>query len=179
MSPDQHAETVLAWLTLGAVGVGTLLMILRWLFHRRGDIGATVAAVREDVRRGDGWNETTKILRTGSTPRAHENSSVQARATHQEADARGRDRAHVIPEHDDFLPRSREELFQLTQAIRHKDTGKTKQEAIERAFGVKKGGHEKWKRLSEMFDIATTQPSRYQDLDEQSRPAELSQAKTT
>lgn len=66
------------------------------------------------------------------------------------------------------------EEAKLLTAIQLKRDGKTKQESIERAFGIKKGGSPAWKRASDLFDAATIPTSHYQELDEDSRPAVLS-----
>lgn len=74
------------------------------------------------------------------------------------ADAVQRERARVpeVPLHaDPDLPHSPQELYQLAEAIRHKQRGLSKAEAIQRAFGVSKGGNPKYTRLARMFDLAT------------------------
>lgn len=74
------------------------------------------------------------------------------------ADAVRGDRARVpevrVP-FDPDLPHSPEELYQLAEAIRHKQRGLSKAEAIQRAFGVSKGGNLRYQRLARMFDLAT------------------------
>lgn len=67
----------------------------------------------------------------------------------------GANRADVPDVPDSDLPRSPQEVWQLAEAVRHKQRGLGKAEAIERAFGVKKGGNPKYTRLARMFDLAT------------------------
>lgn len=88
--------------------------------------------------------------------------------------AEGAAGANVQDAPADDLPHSPEELYQLTQAILHKQRGASKAEAIQRAFGVSKGGNPKYQRLSRMFDLATEPPDRYTPLDSDQRPAVLS-----
>jgi hypothetical protein len=109
------------------------------------------------------------IARLLRTERTNAESRVQERSPHQDARSDVQDRSFVQGVQGEILPNSREELQALIVAIRHKENGKTKQEAIERAFGVRKGGSEKWRRASELFDAATEPASRYR----QYMPAEL------
>jgi hypothetical protein len=51
-------------------------------------------------------------------------------------------------------PPTLQELRQLVQAASHNARGATKQQSIEQAFGVKKGGSAGWRRASQLFDEA-------------------------
>ncbi len=101
-----------------------------------------------------------KLLRT---ERTNASSSVHERSPQQDARSGVQMGSFVQGVQGEILPNSREELQSLIVAIRHKDNGKTKQEAIERAFNVKKGGSEKWRRASELFDAATEPRGRYRE----------------
>ena len=51
------------------------------------------------------------------------------------------------------------ELQQLAGALAARATGATVDEAIQRGFGLKKGGGPSYKRARELFDAATKPPS--------------------
>lgn len=53
-----------------------------------------------------------------------------------------------------MAPPSLMELRQLAQAVAHNARGATKQQSIELASGVKKGGSAGWRRASQLFDEA-------------------------
>lgn len=55
-------------------------------------------------------------------------------------------------------PPSLTELRQLVQAVAHNARGANKQQSIELAFGVKKGGSVGWRRASQLFDEAMKEP---------------------
>src|SRR5215216_5665567 len=50
------------------------------------------------------------------------------------------------------------ELRMLVQAAQHNARGANKQQSIEQAFGVKKGGSAGWRRASQLFDEAMKAP---------------------
>lgn len=83
---------------------------------------------------------------------------VNARSVLPDATFSERSGTNVQIQPDDFQPPNVAELRQLGEAIRHKVNGATKQQAVEVAFGVKKGGSEAWKRASRLFDLATAPP---------------------
>lgn len=175
MTPaDQHASMVLSLIGLGALAIGSFAMFLRWASRQLTSRGVTgrdvIGNIADDVKRGEGFRHP---LRT-RTQRTNARSAVQERSARQGARSGVQDRSSVQPVPGEILPNSREELQQLVAAIGHKRDGKTKQEAIERAFNIKKGGSPAWKRASDLFDAATIPPSRYQELDEDARPAVLS-----
>ena len=51
-----------------------------------------------------------------------------------------------------------QELRQLARAIEHNARGANKQQSLEAAFGVKKGGSASWRRASQLFDEAMKEP---------------------
>lgn len=101
------------------------------------------------------------LARLLGTERTNAGSRVQERSGQQDARSGVQERSAFSGVQGEILPNSREELQQLITAIGHKRDGKTKQEAIERAFNIRKGGSPAWKRASELFDAATIPPSRY------------------
>ena len=103
------------------------------------------------------------MARLLGTERTNASSSVQERSAHPDARSSVQEGASVQGVHGEILPNSREELQQLVAATEHKRNGKTKQESIERAFGIKKGGSPAWKRASDLFDAATEPMSRYRE----------------
>lgn len=106
------------------------------------------------------------LARLLGTERTNASSSVQERSPHQDARSSVQEGARVQGVQGEILPNSREELQQLIAATEHKRNGKTKQESIERAFGIKKGGSPTWKRASDLFDAATEPTSRYRQYSE-------------
>jgi hypothetical protein len=80
---------------------------------------------------------------------------MNARSDHQEAIVQSVQRTNVQAEPADFDPPNEDELRMLGVAIRHNATGATKQQSLEMAFGVKKGGSVGWRRASQLFDLAT------------------------
>jgi len=101
------------------------------------------------------------LARLLGTERTNAEAPVQQRSTQQDARSSVQERSAFSGVQGEILPTSREELQQLIAATEHKRSGKTKQEAIERAFGVKKGGSPAWKRASDLFDAATLPSTRY------------------
>lgn len=87
---------------------------------------------------------------------------VQERSRHQDAeeasvqrsDERSNVQDSVQHEPVNDTPASDDELRKITLAVTYKLQGSTKQEALERAFAVKKGGTDAWKRASRLFDTA-------------------------
>ncbi len=109
------------------------------------------------------------LARLLGTERTNATAPVQERSAEQDARSSVQQRSAFSGVQGEILPDSRAELQALVIAIRHKDTGKTKQEAIERAFNIRKGGSPAWKRASELFDAATIPPTRYRVYSEEER----------
>lgn len=172
MTPDEQATLNSAYALIALLLIGGFAMIVR-AANRRGVSGRDVIGnIADDVKRGEGFRHP---LRT-RTQRTNARSTVQERSARQDARSGVQDRSSVQPVPGEILAISREEMQQLIAAILHKRDGRTKQEAIERAFGIKKGGSPAWKRASDLFDAATIPVSRYQELDEEARPAVLSKS---
>jgi hypothetical protein len=62
--------------------------------------------------------------------------------------------ANVQAEPPAVAPPTLDELRKLARAIEHNARGANKQQAIEDAFGCKKGGSTSWRRASALFDLA-------------------------
>jgi len=69
-------------------------------------------------------------------------------------------RSNVQAEPPGIDPPTLQELRQLVQAVAHNARGANKQQSIELAFGVKKGGSVGWRRASQLFDEAMKEPER-------------------
>jgi hypothetical protein len=61
---------------------------------------------------------------------------------------------NVQAEPPEMPPPTLEELRRLVRAVEHNARGANKQQSIELAFGVKKGGSAGWRRASQLFDTA-------------------------
>jgi hypothetical protein len=94
---------------------------------------------------------------------------TSSRAVQQESDRSNGTQARSAPPNATFspVPRSNvqaeplaidpptlEELRRLCAAVAHNARGANKQQALESAFGVKKGGSVSWRRASALFDEA-------------------------
>jgi hypothetical protein len=62
--------------------------------------------------------------------------------------------ANVQAEPPEMPPPTLDELRRLVRAVEHNARGANKQQSIELAFGVKKGGSASWRRASQLFDVA-------------------------
>lgn len=174
MTPDEQATLNSAYALIALLLIGGFAMLARavnrWMTSRGVTGRDVIGNIADDVKRGEGFRHP---LRT-RTYRTNARGAPERRSALPDGRSSVQDRSSVQPVHGEILPNSREELQQLVAAIGHKRDGKTKQEAIERAFNIKKGGSPAWKRASDLFDAATIPPSRYQELDEDARPAVLS-----
>jgi hypothetical protein len=71
--------------------------------------------------------------------------------TATERDVQG---TNVPSEPPAVAPPTLDELRKLARAIEHNARGGNKQQALEAAFGVRKGGSAGWRRASQLFDMA-------------------------
>lgn len=62
--------------------------------------------------------------------------------------------ANVQAEPPEIAAPTLDELRRLARAIEHNARGANKQQALEEAFQVKKGGSAGWRRASQLFDLA-------------------------
>jgi hypothetical protein len=74
-------------------------------------------------------------------------------------------RSNVQAEPPGMVAPTLQELRQLARAIEHNARGANKQQSLEQAFGVKKGGSASWRRASELFDEAMKEPAEQLQLD--------------
>ncbi len=103
--------------------------------------------------------EVENEAESAAEPRTPRTEDVNARSADQDATFSDVQRSSVQAEPAEIDPPNADELRRLALAIRHNAEGATKQQAIETAFGVKKGGSAAWRRASQLFDAATAPPS--------------------
>jgi hypothetical protein len=91
-------------------------------------------------------------------PRSDRSNDMRERSALPDAIVQDVQRSNVQAEPPGMDPPTLQELRQLVQAVAHNARGANKQQSIEQAFGVKKGGSAGWRRASQLFDEATKAP---------------------
>jgi len=94
----------------------------------------------------------------GAPPEVQRVNELPDRSEPFTASVRDVQRSNVQAEPPGIDPPTLQELRQLVQAVSHNARGANKQQSIEQAFGVKKGGSVGWRRASQLFDEAMKAP---------------------
>jgi hypothetical protein len=171
----QNLDTWVAFLTLAALAYYVLPKKIRTGIAGAGraSLGLLLGMVRHDSARPA---SSTRVISRPSRSarrrsvqqfkaRSRVQNEVRPRSEHQDAERSSVQRSASSVQRSAVQPLDRPvsmvELQQLGEALRLKFAGeeRTKQAAIERAFGITKGGGDEWRRASLLYDQAMQRSS--------------------